>query len=108
MGADPRGRAAIERELQESKAIYDDLNPAKRAVSDLEPFSNHYIDSRILHSSPEPNVNTVFAGIDIETPELLLADPLNEKCAAVEAVCAHLLRMVRRRSLFLFTTACPS
>ena len=107
MDADSRGRAALSRELQESKAIHDDRKPEKRAVSDLEPFSNPYTDSRILHSSPEQNVNTVFAGIDINTSERPLVDRLNEKGVTVETVCAHLLLMVRSRSLFLFSAARP-
>jgi len=107
MGADPCGCAVIKRDLQVSKALYDDHMPAKRAVSDLEPFSNPFTDSRILLDSSEPNVNTVFDGIDIETPEFLRADRLNETCAVVEAVGVHFLRMARRWSLFLFTRACP-
>lgn len=105
--ADSRGRAALSWEPLESKANYDDLKPAKRAVSDLETFSNPYTDSRILHSSSEQNVNMVFAGIDIETPELLLADRPKQKGASVDAVCVHLLFMVGSRSLFLFSAACP-
>ena len=73
---------------------------------DLETSSNPYADSRILHCSPAQNVNMVVAGIDIETPELLPADRLTEK-GAVDAVCAHLLCMGRRRSLHLFSAACP-
>ena len=92
MDADHRSRAARSRELLESKAIYDDLKPEMRAVSDLETFSNPYTDSRIFHSSPEQNVNMVFAGIDTETPEHLFADRRNEKCAVMDAICAHLPR----------------
>ena len=105
--ADSPGSAALSPEQLESKANYDDLKPEKRAVSDLETFSNPYTDSRILHSSPEQNVNMVFAGIDVETPELLLTDRLMEKGASVYAVCAHLLFMVESRSLILFSAACP-
>jgi hypothetical protein len=93
--ADSRGRAALSWELLESKATNDDdLKPEKRAVSDLETFSNPYTDSRNLHSSPEQNVNMVFAGIDVEMPERFLADRLKEKGASVDAVCAHLLFLV--------------
>lgn len=103
MDADPRGRAALEREPRESTVILDDLRPEKKAVSDLEPFPNPYTDSRILHSRPEQNVNTVFAGIDIETPELSLASRLN----GMGAVRAHRLSTVGSRSLLLFSAACP-
>jgi hypothetical protein len=96
------GWAALSSEQLESKANYDDLKPEKRAVYDLKTFSNPYTDSRILHSSPEQNVNMY-----VETPELLLADRMKEKNASVDAVCAQLLFMVRSRSLFLFSAACP-
>jgi len=107
MDADPRSRAALSRALLKNKAIYDDLKFETRAVSDLETFSNPYTDSRIFHCSPEQNVNMIFAGIDIETPEHHLADRLNEKGAAVYAVCPHLQRMAGSPSLFLFSAACP-
>lgn len=109
MEADPRGRAVIEREPRESKAIYNDLMPEKRAVSDLETFSNPCTDRRVLHGDPEQNVNMVLADNDIWTPELLLDGRPNEKCAAVEAVCARLFWrcMVRSRYLLLFPSACP-
>jgi len=73
----------------------------------LRPFSNPYTDIRNLHSSPEQNVNMVFAGIDVKVPELFLADRLKEKGASVDAVCAHHLFMFGSRSLFLFSAACP-
>lgn len=105
--ADHRSRAALSRELLESKAIYDDRKHEMRAVSDLETFSNPYTDSRIFHRSPEQNVNMVFAGIDTETPELFLSDRRNEKGAVMDAICAHVPRMIGSRSLLLFSAACP-
>ena len=107
MDADPCSRVALLRALLKNKAIYNDLKPDTRAVSDLETFSNPYTDSRNFHCSPEQNVNRVFAGIDIETPDLLLAGWLKKKGAFVDAVCAHLQSMVGSPSLFLFSTACP-
>lgn len=74
--ADSRGRAVLSWELLESKATnYDDLKPEKRPFPILRPFSNPYTDSRNLHSSSEQNVNMVFAGIDVEMPELFLCRP---------------------------------
>jgi hypothetical protein len=106
--ADSRGRAALSWELLESKATNDDdLKPEKRAVSDLETFSNPYTDSRNLHSSPEQNVNMGFAGIDVEMPERLFADRLKARGAFADAVCAHSLFLCGSRSLFLFSAACP-
>jgi hypothetical protein len=107
--ADLRGRAPLSRELelQECKAIYDDLKHDKRAVSDLETFSNPYTDSRILRCRSEQNVNTVISGIEIETPERLIADRLNKNGTVADEVCAHLRFMAGSRSLFLFSVACP-
>ena len=91
MYADPRCRIALSREQQENEAIYDDLKSEKRAVSDLETFSNPHTDSRILPCSPEQNVNTDFAGIDVETPERLLAVRLSEKGTVADSARARLL-----------------
>jgi len=89
MQADPRGREAIERDLQETKRTYDELKPEDRADFDLERLTNPYADSRILHGDPDRPVRRVLVGIDVETPELLLADRLNEKGAAIDLVLGH-------------------
>ena len=69
---------------------------------DLETFSNPYTDSWILHSSPEQNVNTIPAGIAIETPEFLVPVlPTGKRCIVDAA------GMASCRSLSLFITACP-
>jgi len=107
MDADPRCRAAIMRELQESKALCDDLMPEKRAVPYRETFSNPYTDSRILHRSPEQNMNTVLAGIDREMSEPFVDGWPNEKVAGEEADRVYLLRRPESRSLSLFFAACP-
>jgi hypothetical protein len=89
MHADPRGREAIERDLQDIKRTYDELKPEDRADFDLEKLTNPYADSRVLHGDPGRTVSRVLVGIDIETPELLLADRLNEKGAAIDLVLGH-------------------
>lgn len=89
MHADPRGREAVERDLQDIKQSYDELKPEDRADFDLDRLVNPYADSRILSGDPDRPVNRVLVGIDIETPELLLADRLNEKGAGIDLVLGH-------------------
>jgi putative NIF3 family GTP cyclohydrolase 1 type 2 len=89
MDADPRGRAAALQDLQETKRTYDELKTEDRASFDLDKLSNPYADSRILHGDPEREIKKLLVGIDIETPELLLADRLNEKGGAIDLVLGH-------------------
>lgn len=104
---DPRSRAAIMREPQESKALGDVLVPDKRAVPDLETFSNPYTDSRTLRRSPEHNMYTVLASIESEMPEFFVDGWLNEKGSGDKADRVHLPRRSGSRSLSLFSAACP-
>jgi putative NIF3 family GTP cyclohydrolase 1 type 2 len=89
MDADPRGRAAAEQDLQESRRTYDELKADDRGCFDLDRLTNPYADSRILHGDPGQEVKKLLVGIDIETPELLLADRLNEKGAGIDLVLGH-------------------
>ncbi len=89
INADPRGRAAVEQELQEKRASFDELKPDEQASFDPDQLTNPYADSRILHGSPDQPVRKVLVGIDIESPELLLADRLNERGAGIDLVLAH-------------------
>ncbi len=87
--ADPRGRPAVEQELRETQKSYDELKSEDKASFDTERLKNPYADSRILHGSPDRNVKSILAGIDIETPELLLADRLIQKGTGLDLVLAH-------------------
>ena len=89
MNADPRGREAIERDLQDIRKTYDELKPEDRSAFDLEKLTNPYADSRVLHGDPDRQVKRVLVGIDVETPELLLADRLNERGSAIDLVLGH-------------------
>lgn len=89
MDADPRGRAAALQDLQETKRTYDELKSEDRASFDLDKLTNPYADSRVLHGDSDRDVKKLLVGIDIETPELLLADRLNEKGASIDLVLGH-------------------
>jgi putative NIF3 family GTP cyclohydrolase 1 type 2 len=87
--ADPRGRSFVEAELREARRVYEELKPDDKAVFDLEKFTNPYADSRILFGNPDREVKTLLVGIDMETPEILLADRLNQKGSGIDLVVAH-------------------
>ena len=87
--ADPRGRTTVEQELREARKAYEELKAEDKATFDQEKLENPYADSRILHGSPDREVTGILAGIDIETPELLLADRLIEKGTGIDLVLAH-------------------
>jgi hypothetical protein len=87
--ADPRGRAAVEQELQGKRLSFDELKPDEQTSFDPELLTNPYTDSRVLHGNPDQQVQNILVGIDIESPELLLADRLNEKGAGIDLVLAH-------------------
>jgi len=87
--ADPRGRAKVEQELNEARKEYEDLKPEAKETFDPEKLRNPYADSRILHGSPDGAVRKILVGIDMEAPEILLADRLNQKGAGIDVVLAH-------------------
>ena len=87
--ADPRGRAAVDQELQEKRVFFNELKPDEQVFFDPDQLTNPYTDSRVLHGSPDQPVRKILVGIDIESPELLLADRLNEKGAGIDLVLAH-------------------
>lgn len=89
MDADPRGRVALEKELREARKAHEELKAAEREFYDTERLNNPYTDSRILHGDPEQQVHRLLAGIDIEAPELILADRLNQKGAGIDLVLSH-------------------
>ncbi len=87
--ADPRGRPAIEAELREIQKQFEELKQADKETFDTEKLKNPYADSRLLYGDPGLKVKSVLVGIDIETPELLLADRLRQKNTEIDLVLAH-------------------
>lgn len=73
--ADPRGQKVVRDELKRYKEEYEKLSEKDKPYFDKEYFTNPYSDSRILFT-PSPNhpVKKMFAGIDTDEDELLLAD----------------------------------
>ena len=86
---DPRGKEIVSNTLLIRKKDYDALKDEDKPYFDMESLSNPYADTRILSGTGNEEVKTVLAGIDIETPELLLAEALRARGRQVDAVIAH-------------------
>jgi len=55
------------------------MSEEERRYHDPESLHNPYSDTRILVGTGDEEITTIMAGIDIETPEVLLADRLRQK-----------------------------
>lgn len=89
IAADPRGKKAIEKLLKKQKEKYDKLEAKDKEFFDLERLWNPYADSRILHGTGEEDLHALMVGIDIETPEVLLAERLRERGRRIDALMIH-------------------
>lgn len=89
MKKDPRGKEEIQRVLADSQKEYDGLKGDEKKFFDKERLVNPFADTRILFGDPELEVENVIAGIDIEGPELILADRLREKGQKIDLCIAH-------------------
>ena len=89
IAADPRSKKHIERLLKKEKDRYQKLEGKEKELFDLERLWNPYGDSRIINGTGEEDIQRIMVGVDIETPELLLADRLREKGERIDAVMIH-------------------
>jgi hypothetical protein len=89
MEKDPRSEALIKKSLTLRKKEFNKLKGPDKAAFDKESLKNPYADTRILYGDPNTEIKTIIVGIDMEMPELLLADRLNERGAAIDLVMAH-------------------
>ena len=86
---DPRTKKELSNESKRARRDYKGLTGVGKQVFDKERFVHPYSDTRILYGDPNKEIKTVMVGIDMETPELLLADRLIEKGLAVDLVMSH-------------------
>lgn len=75
--------------LEQAWEKFDQLSEKEKEFFDMESLTNPFSDSRILVGTGEEDINTILCGIDMETPEVLLADRLNEKGANIDLILAH-------------------
>ncbi|MDD4319223.1 MAG: hypothetical protein PHW10_02785 [Candidatus Peribacteraceae bacterium] len=89
MEADPRGKKALEKLLKKQQDKYKKLEGKEKEFFDEERLWNPYSDSRIINGTGEEEIRRVMVGIDIETPEVLLADRLRERGEKIDALFIH-------------------
>ena len=86
---DLRSRSQIKQQLSGARKEFRKLKGMDAKCYDRERFVNPYADTRILYGDPEKDVKTMMVGIDMEGPELVAADRLNEKGRDIDLVMAH-------------------
>lgn len=86
---DARDTEGIDAALADARKAYDKLDEADKPYFDLERLTNPYSDTRICAGDPDLEVRGMIVGVDMETPEVLLADRLREKGAPIDLVFAH-------------------
>lgn len=87
--ADPRGREVVKAELEKRKEAFEKLSDDDKALFDDDKLTNPYSDTRILAGDPEAEIGVLLAGIDMETPEVILADRLRERGESIDLLMAH-------------------
>ncbi|MEN6328035.1 MAG: NGG1p interacting factor NIF3 [Syntrophomonas sp.] len=85
---DPRG-GYLEIFMDEQKRDFEKLPEDEKSHYDQERLDNPFSDTRILVGSGEEEIKSILCGIDMETPEVLLADRLREKGRRIDLILAH-------------------
>ena len=86
---DPRSVVEVEKILTRTVQQYEELKEKDKQYFDAERLTNPYADTRILNGDPEVKVSKIMVGIDMEVPELLLADRLREKGEKIDLILSH-------------------
>lgn len=86
---DPRGKDGVDLVLKDAKKEYDGLKGKEKKFFDKEKLTNPFSDTRILYGNPDLEVRSLIAGIDVETPELILVDRLREKGQIIDLCLSH-------------------
>src|SRR3989344_5040359 len=89
MTADPRSKKYIDKILKKEKEHMEKLEGMEKELFDYERTWNPYADSRIIAGSGEEEVKRLMVGIDIEAPEIVLADRLRERGEKIDAILIH-------------------
>lgn len=89
MELDPRGPEALREQLQRSREEYEKLEGRRKTLFDAERLNNPFGDTRIMCGDPDTEIGRVVLGIDIDTPEILLAEALRRRGERLDAVIGH-------------------
>jgi putative NIF3 family GTP cyclohydrolase 1 type 2 len=86
---DPRGREAVQSELERTRRRHADLPAREKEFFDPEKLENPYADTRIVWGDPDTEVGGLMVGIDVEVGEILLADRLRAGGRRIDAILCH-------------------
>ena len=86
---DPRGQAAIDRQLQQRREEYDVLPAWEQALYDRERFRNPYGDVRIANGPDDTPIRTALVGINMHVKEMLLGVQLAARGRPFDAYISH-------------------
>jgi len=86
--------------LRDELERYDRMNKDEREYYDIQNLDHPFSDTRILVGDTDTEVNTILCGIDMETPEILLADRLKQKGHNIDLVLAHHPEGIAAAALF--------
>lgn len=89
MSADPRPRKQIDRMLKKHADRKAKLTGRELELFDDERTWNPYSDCRVIAGTGDEDVKTFMVGIDIETPEVLLAHTLRQQGTPIDALFIH-------------------
>ena len=84
---DPRG-SKISEYFKDIRKAWRKAKGLEKTAFDKESLTNPFADTRILYGSPELEVQKVLLGIDMETPEILLAERIRER-EGLDLVISH-------------------
>jgi len=86
---DPRGNAEMKRILADQKKAHEKLEGVDKEIFDEASLKNPFSDTRILFGDRDAQIRGIIVGIDMEAPELLLADRLRERGKKIDLVLTH-------------------
>ena len=86
---DPRGKAEVSKILKSREEEYKKMDERDKSYFDIEKLKSPFSDTRILFGDPETEIKNVIVGIDIEGPEILLADRLRERGKKIDLAISH-------------------
>jgi hypothetical protein len=86
---DPRGEGEVKRLLKEAAEKFEKLSGEEKEDFDSSALTNPYADSKMLNGSGDERVENILVGIDLETPELLLANTLKTSGTKIDLALAH-------------------
>jgi hypothetical protein len=86
---DQRPKKQVQAKLKDARKRYREATGHDKKVFDKDAFFNPYYDTRILNGTGDEEIEAVMVGIDMEVPELLLADRLRRNGKKIDLVISH-------------------